>query len=164
MKFLAAGSWPLSRSLVMKVRLSERLRSYGLPDRTDLRTDLCWTCGPWAVNARLNGLHSRKTAFLAYLEPCWKRETIACYFRFTAFAVDSWDDRIYSYERDAPGNFNVPAYYGRGFSMNLNFSAKWRIGRSTLKSYIAAGLVRYPWMENAKPGTHSLRVQIAYDF
>lgn len=163
-KLQFAGSWDLSRRLVMKVRLSERLRSCGLTDRTDLRTDFCWTSGPWSVNARLNGLHSRKTSFLAYLEPCWKRQETACYFRLTVFAVDSWDDRIYSYERDAPGNFNVPAYYGRGFSMNLNLSAKRRIRGGTLKSYLAAGMVRYPWMDDRKPGTHSLRVQIAYDF
>lgn len=78
--------------------------------------------------------------------------------------MDSWDDRIYSYERDAPGNFNVPAYYGRGFSVNLNLSAKKRLRGSTLKAYLTGGTVRYPWMEEKKPATGSLRVQVMYDF
>ena len=34
--------------------------------------------------------------------------------RATLFCAEDWDARIYCYERDAPGTFSVPAYYGKG--------------------------------------------------
>ena len=34
--------------------------------------------------------------------------------RATLFCAWDWDARIYCYERDAPGTFSVPAYYGKG--------------------------------------------------
>ena len=34
--------------------------------------------------------------------------------RATLFCAGDWDARIYCYERDAPGTFSVPAYYGKG--------------------------------------------------
>ena len=39
--------------------------------------------------------------------------------RATVFGIDSWADRIYVYERDVPGSFSVPAYYGRGYALSL---------------------------------------------
>ncbi len=37
--------------------------------------------------------------------------------RATLFSAMDWDSRIYCYERDLPGSFSVPAYYGRGISI-----------------------------------------------
>ena len=45
-------------------------------------------------------------------------------YRLGCYMVDNWDDRIYVYERDAPANFNVPAYYGRGLWTSLYVSYK----------------------------------------
>ena len=39
---------------------------------------------------------------------------IRCSVRATAFSAEDWDARIYCYERDVPGAFSVPAYYGKG--------------------------------------------------
>lgn len=36
--------------------------------------------------------------------------------RGTIFHIDDWENRIYSYERDLPQTFSVPALYGRGAS------------------------------------------------
>ena len=34
--------------------------------------------------------------------------------RSTLFCAQEWDARIYCYERDMPGTFSVPVYYGKG--------------------------------------------------
>ena len=85
---------------------------------------------------------------IGYKHPLWY-----LYLRQGAFMVDDWDDRIYVYERDAPGNFNVPALYGRGFwtSMYLSWKfAGW--GRLYL-----IGIYK-------KPGNAELKLQCALHF
>ena len=52
------------------------------------------------------------------MEAGWKGEA-ALWVRATVFGIDSWADRIYVYERDVPGSFSVPAYYGRGYALSL---------------------------------------------
>ena len=39
--------------------------------------------------------------------------------RVTAYYVDNWEGRIYSYERDVPGSFSVPFYHKKGFDCYL---------------------------------------------
>ncbi|MBQ0077852.1 MAG: helix-hairpin-helix domain-containing protein [Bacteroidales bacterium] len=50
------------------------------------------------------------------------------------FATDGYDGRVYIYERDIPGSFNVPAYYGTGWHCSLY--AAWKC------LYIRAGYAR----------------------
>jgi hypothetical protein len=71
---------------------------------------------------------------LSYLEGGYKNETLSSYLRFSAFNIPEWADRIYSYERDAPGTFSVPAYSGKGISASLVAGYKLRLGRVTLKA------------------------------
>ena len=65
------------------------------------------------------------------MEAGYRQETVAVYLRYGVYRIDEWDDRIYVYERDAPGNFNVPAYYGRGMwgaaYLKWNFMKKGRL-------------------------------------
>ncbi|MBO4595855.1 MAG: hypothetical protein J5632_04510 [Bacteroidales bacterium] len=46
------------------------------------------------------------------------RLELSASLRGTIFCVDNWQDRIYCYERDLPGCFSVPAYYGRGYALS----------------------------------------------
>lgn len=163
-KIVAADVWDLSSSFSVKARISQRFRSYGLPNKSDARVDTHWENGAFVFNTRMNIVFSRDCGALAYIEPGWKRENGYMYLRLTAFAADSWDDRVYCYERDIPGNFTVPAYYGRGFGSNLICTRKWRLGRSSLKMYLCGGCTVYPWPGHNKPGTYSFRGQLAYDF
>ena len=39
---------------------------------------------------------------------------LSFWFRFCIFRTDGWDSRIYAYENDLPGSFNVPAFSGEG--------------------------------------------------
>lgn len=163
-KIVAADVRDLSSSFSVKTRISQRFRSYGLPNRSDARVDTHWENGAFVLNTRINMVFSRDCGALAYMEPGWKRENGYMYLRLTAFAADSWDDRVYCYERDIPGSFTVPAYYGRGFSSNLICSRRWRIGGSSLKMYLCGGCTVYPWPGHKKPGTYSFRGQLSYDF
>ena len=66
-------------------------------------------------------------------------ESGAVYLRGTLFFIDEWDDRIYAYERDAPGSFNVPAYYGRGYSLSLVARQKIRFRVLSMRIYWRTG-------------------------
>ena len=49
---------------------------------------------------------------------------IRCSVRATAFSAEDWDARIYCYERDVPGAFSVPAYYGKGAGLYATVTYK----------------------------------------
>ncbi len=131
----------LSPSAVLTVRATERVRPYEDPlrYRTDARCDLDWSSSglsarygagtdpAWKARLRLEGILCRSLSGLSYVEGGRKTERFSAYLRGTVFIVDNWDDRIYSYERDAPGSFNVPAYYGRGWSLSAICGCKFRL-------------------------------------
>lgn len=73
--------------------------------------------------------------------------------RFTLFRIDNWDDRIYVYERDAPGNFSSTAYYGRGLGASLYL--KYR------SAYLVFRLLRHPWSDPSKSETG---LSLQYEF
>ena len=79
------------------------------------------------------------------------------------FCVDDWDDRIYVYERDAPGSFNVPAMYGRGVWGSVVMS--WKVSRA-LKVYLRGGYKSYVFMveEKKKPGKAELKLHAVLKF
>lgn len=106
------------------------------PQRQDLRLDLTATRGPWVLTVRGNLVWSRGLAALVYAEAGYKDAQRAVWLRGTLFRADYWEDRIYVYERDAPGEFNVPACYGRGYGLSLN--ANWR------PFYLRIAATRYP--------------------
>lgn len=166
-KLLFYKSLKINPKWSIKPRCSQRFRNYGFTNRTDMRIDICRESGSWLSALRLNALTCDKWGFLGYFEQGWKADKYAVYARGTLFRIDDWDDRIYVYERDAPGNYNVPAYYRRGYSLSLNASAKLPIARSRLKVYFRAALTSYPWlspgMTTKKSETYELKFQAVYD-
>ena len=150
----------LTETSRLKFKASERIRTWGKPFRTEVRSDIAYMSDPWNATLRINAVLSDGVGFLSYLEGGYKTTKMAFYIRQGAFFIDSWDDRIYSYERDAPGSFNVPAYYGRGvwtsFNASLRFS-RWG------KMYARLGFLAYPFMEKKKPGKAELKLQCIFD-
>ena len=145
----------VSESLEMKFRLNERIRSWGQPFRTDLRLDCIWHSGVLGANLRANIVRSLKTGFLSYAELCFRSGIVRLYLRQGFFLVDNWEDRIYAYERDVPGGFNVPAFYGRGVWTALTGSLKFaRWGRL----YVRGALTAYPFLPQKKPGRAELKL------
>ena len=41
-------------------------------------------------------------------------------FNLCVFETDDYNTRIYAYQPDIPGNFSLPAFYGRGIHYNIN--------------------------------------------
>ena len=160
-KILAEWQMMLTDALSLKIRFGERFRSWGNPMRTELRIHFSYRSSRWISEARLNMVSSTDTALLAYIEGGHVGDRLASYLRFGIFCVDDWEDRIYVYERDAPGYFSVPAYYGRGLWGAL--TASWRINRS-LRTYARAAFTSYPFMKGRKSGRAELKLQIVYDF
>ena len=155
MEMIFSDSW------TMKVRLTERIRTWGHPFRTDARADVTYLSDPFMASMRVNVLNCDGTGILSYIEGGIKRPELALYLRQGIFFIDDWDDRIYVYERDAPGSFNVPAMYGRGVWTSLAASS--RIVH-TLRVYARASYVCYPFMEKKKPGKAELKLQLQYRF
>lgn len=163
-KAMVAHSWQISPLFSLLFRASERIRSYGRKTKTDLRCDFRYSDGIFTVSARANCLKCAGIGLLGYMEGGLKAGKFNMWIRGGAFRIDNWDDRIYAYERDAPGNFSVPAYYGRGLWCALNGGVKLPSG---FKLYLRAGYVGYPWLspgaEKKKPGRAELKIQINAD-
>ena len=152
-------SRPFGPHVTVRSRIAERWRSRFPHNRTDLRADLLQEYGAAAVNLRLNGLFGKGLGLLGYMETGWKGERLFLWLRGTLFRIDDWEDRIYAYERDAPGHFSVPAYYGRG--SGLSCFGGWKGER--WKCWLRASLVRYPWTAAKKPGRAELKCQLSWD-
>ena len=148
----------MSDVLTMKARLSERIRTWGLPFKTDLRTDLVWSSGGFSITGRYNILKYVGIGNLGFIEGGYKNERFSVYLKQLVFDIDNWDDRIYAYERDAPGSFSVPAFYGRG--MNTSFMTSWRFSR--WGRLYAKGTFTYGQKE--KSGLAGLKLQCVFSF
>jgi hypothetical protein len=115
------------------------------------------------MNTRINALRCVGTGFVTYIEEGRKTESMSIYLRQGVFFVDDWEDRIYVYERDAPGSFNVPAMYGKGWFVSTVASV--HINR-VVRLYARASYTGYQFMtqEKRKPGKAELKLQVVCRF
>ena len=162
-KILADWKYKIDGHWNIKLRLSERIRTWGDRYRTDLRADVSYARGLWIMNMRMNVLRCVGTGFVTYLEEGRKTDGMSLYLRQGIFFVDDWEDRIYVYERDAPGSFNVPAMYGRGWFVSAVASV--HINRD-IRLYARASYTGYQFMEQEKrkPGKAELKIQAVCRF
>ena len=151
-------SWNARDDWLVESRFVYRRRNYE-DDRADVRADAAWNRGPWTLKGRLNGVHDGGFGVLGYLEGGWKPPGGAGWIRFTAFSTAGWQSRIYAYERDAPGNFTSPAYYGTGCAVMALAQWKWTVRKTRFKLYLRGS---YRWQKE-KPGQAGLKVQLAAD-
>lgn len=136
-------------STVTTLRLCERYR----PEeknafKTDLRAEADCQMNNWRAHFRWNSLWNIGSSWLWYAEGGYDSAAIKVFLRGGLFKVDNWDDRIYVYERDVPGAYNVPAYYGRGY--NISLTGGWKILRGTFPRHefnLRLSTVQYPWTE-----------------
>lgn len=137
-RMYAWWQWQLASAWSLQLRFTERYRNYERP-RSCLRVQASFDQGPWMACWRTEGVYCEGLSGLTYLEFGHKRTAWSCYLRLTGFLIDNWADRIYVYERDAPGNFSVPSFYGRGGQLSLVGGWKHRFGRiCTVKAYLRA--------------------------
>ncbi len=147
------GEWTLNPAIRISARLKPQEPS---PWRTDLRADIEATSDVWLSHLRFNCLWCKDYSWMGYLEGGFRNGKYAVYARGTVFFIDNWDDRIYVYERDAPGSFNVPALYGRGFSASLTAALKFSRQHTI---HARAGITSYPWMPEPKPSRFEVKLQ-----
>lgn len=168
-KVLLSSPFRLSETVGLDLRATERWKSYGNANRLDLRADLKVNAGKWNTVVRANAALTDKLSGLGYVEESYSGRIGAVFLRGTMFAADSWDGRLYCYERDAPESFNVPAYYGRGYSLSLVARIKFRLRKNdAVKAYIRTGYTDTPWLSPGqakwRPAKAELKMQITYDF
>jgi hypothetical protein len=145
--------WTPSSCVEVKMRISERYRTWGLASLTKFRADVRYLDELWNATLRFDAVRGADFSCSGYAEAGYTGKAVAVYGRLGLFMVDKWDDRIYVYERDAPGSFNVPALYGRGFWTSLYVSCKFsRWGRLYL-----SGIYK-------KPGNAELKLQCVLHF
>lgn len=151
----------LTDCVLLECRLAERLRTWGEKSRTDVRLEARYMSEYVHAAMRLNALKYVGVGLLGYVEGGYIGGKITSYMRMGLFRVDDWDDRIYAYERDAPGSFNVPAYYGRG--LWVAFYLSWKLA-PWCRSYLRASYIDYPFMqeEKRKPGRAELKIQFVF--
>ncbi len=150
-------SMMLSGKFKLNLKFSERFRTWGEKSRTDIRADILYYSRFFTGTVRINALHSKNLGLLGYVEGAYKTKNLTIYLRQGVFRIDNWQDRIYAYERDAPGAFNIPAYYGRGVWTAT--TANWKFSRWG-KLYFRAAFTSYPFMEEEKPGSAELKFQL----
>jgi len=146
------------------------LRYYGkLQKESDgkptLRHDLRAEAGfqdkdKWSLTGRYNIVCCKDFAYLWYIQAgrhfrLFKEGSGSVFVRGGTFKVDNWEDRIYAYQKDTPGTFNVPAYYGRGWDVSLYASLKITHRHSL---YLRFSHTAYPWMERSKPAKSEVRL------
>lgn len=123
------------------------------PVRMELRAETSIAYLGFSVRLRADLVSCSGIGWHSYAEAGYKGP-FSIFMRASVFKVDDWDDRIYVYERDVPGSFNVPARYGRGYSLSAFASYR---GFS-----FRFGTVQYPWTPGKEPGVE-FRLQWNFD-
>jgi len=160
-KAVAKYSPQLSEWLTLGLRAVSRYRPLDAhPWRNEFRAEAALVSGRLSLKGCAAACRCAAFSWLTYLESGYVDESsgrkTSFYLRGTAFKVDRWEDRIYIYERDVPGAFSVPAWYGRGFSVSAVASVK----RRRLSFHTRAYATAYPGMGGEKPGRAGLKFQL----
>lgn len=136
-----------------------------VPLRCEARGQVDVAFGGWKARARADCVWCKGFSWLWLAEGGYASTALSVYLRGGLFRIDNWDDRIYVYERDVPGFFNVPAYYGRGWNASLVASYKIKGGgRRSHKIDARISTVQYPWTAVRKEGKLEYRAQYSFTF
>ncbi|MGN1211538.1 MAG: hypothetical protein ACI4TM_07615 [Candidatus Cryptobacteroides sp.] len=155
---------------LVSFKAAGRFRDVVEPLRVEARVQAERRWGAWIFKMRadLSKCFSYGSMFLA--DVMWKNGRSSVNMRTGVFFIDNWSDRIYVYEPDAPGSFNVPAMYGRGAWGAVN--AGIRLCRS-LKLWARCSYTGYfpdregqskgTVMTKEKPGKAELKILVEVD-
>ena len=149
------------RELKLRCRLKSNSSKDLFRPHSSIRAEGALSKGKAELRARLEGVLNKGFGGLGFIEGSWKDGKTALYLRLGAFCIDSWDDRIYVYERNAPPAFSVVAYYLRGWNSSLY--AVYSISFHH-KLYFRAETRQYPWSKVEKDSFWALNVQYRWIF
>lgn len=110
--------------LALRLRLTEKVKNWLLRSRTSARLELKYELPDWVASARGEYVFGRSSAFMACAEGGYRTERLGAWVKCGWYNVQDWEDRIYVYNRDAPGNFSSTALYGSGLWASAYASLK----------------------------------------
>lgn len=166
-KSAAIYNYKVCEYLDLSFRAAYRFRDWESDHhKASLRTELKYSSGNWSASSRAEAQFCSSFSGLLCADLGWSHSVFTVYGRLGVFHADKWADRLYCYERDAPGNFNVPALYGRGLWTSAMMSLKFPFG---LKVYLRAATTQFPrqWLgrtDTAWKSKEELRLQLNYSF
>lgn len=146
----------ISPLIAIALRGVDARRTYNPKRRTDIRSDILYSNGVFNADIRFNAVYTEVLSILSYVEGGYVKDGFRIYVRAALFKADTWDGRLYCYERDAPGNFSVPAYYGTGYALSLFAGGK--VGKGRLYIRLCGTDTK------EKPGKAELKLQYVRDF
>lgn len=159
LRILALWQWQAGPAFSHQFRFSGKYASW-TSFRSDFRWEGTWSDGLLLARLRLNAARGTSWSGLGYLEAGAQKPAWSAYLRLTLFRADAWEDRLYAYERDAPGTFSVQAYYRRGAAMAAYGGYTFRLHGFRLRCYArAAGM----WRRGTPPQLQ-LRLQTSAEF
>jgi len=107
-------------SLKPELKLNCRYRPLDkYPLRTELKTEIKADMGAFLAGLNSQILQCRNFAWLLSAQAGYSSDKLGIFLSGCIYNVPHWDDRIYAWQRDLPGSFNVPAFYGKGWSAAL---------------------------------------------
>ena len=165
---LSIGRTELKPSLrwTERMRLNPATNGFEAEWRHDLRACLDAALDGWKAGIKLNGVQNTgsRAGLLASVEGGYRtpsdtaRLQLFCFLRASACDTPDWASRIYSYERDLPGAFNVPAWYGRMHGASLVAGLKYRRRRVRHQLNLRCAITRYA-RESGKAPRTELKLQ-----
>lgn len=156
--------WDFPYNIYMKLRADWRHRNWDVPSRLDARLDLTWDSRPWFAASRLECASCGGAGLLGYVEGGFRPAAFSLYVRFGLFRIDSRDERIWVYERDAQGSFNVPVFSGRGLWSSLYLSWKFcRWGKLDFRLSTTQYPRISPGASDQSKGRTEFKLQLAFD-
>ena len=129
--------------------------------RHECRIDLRHEKQVWNIGLRTHFQYSKAFSFLTFIEGAYKQKRFKLYLRQGFFWADNWEDRIYTYERDLPQSFSLPAHYGRG--LWTSGYASFDLG-SGIRIIVKASYEAWPWNVRKKSGRAGLKIFSSFSF
>lgn len=156
--------WDLPYDMCLKLRTDWRHRNWDVRSRLDARLDFVRDGRPWYAASRLECVSCGGAGLLGFVEGGFRPAALSLYLRLGLFRIDSWDERIWVYERDAPCSFNVPALSGRGLWSSLYLSWKFcRWGSLYLRASTTQYPRKVPGASSGKKGKTEVKLQLSID-
>ncbi len=139
--YMAEATYALNTHWSLKGRYRLHLRQLDNTKKTALRRhnehrarlSLTFNSDEWTLSTQADGVRAANyniehgwmvSENIAWRHRWWQLSLYAAYFN-----TDSYDSRIYVYERQLPHNFAFPMYYGRGYRLSF-------VGRATIGSHL----------------------------
>ena len=116
-RLLINSFWYLSSRLTLRLKCQPHdgaKRGMDIVYRIGARAETGFSDGQWLFKTRLEIVQGHDFGAAGFCEGGYKRGMVSTYLRICGFGVKNWDDRIYVYDRDAPGSFSNQIAYGRG--------------------------------------------------